>query len=35
MDYYVCKCCSVNDEFVLCEECSKWMDSVETTMGNI
>ena len=35
MDYYVCKCCSFTDEFVLCEECSKWLDSVETTMENI
>ena len=35
MDYYVCKCCPFNDEFELCAECSKWMDSVETTIENI
>ena len=29
MDYYLRKCGYVNDEFALCGECSKWMDSVE------
>ena len=32
MDYYACKCCSFNDEFELCAECSKWLDSVGTTI---
>ena len=29
---YDCKCYSCNDEFISCEECSKWVDNVETTI---
>ena len=30
--YYYCKCYSFNDELILCEECCKWVDDVETTI---
>jgi len=32
MEYYCCKCYWFNDEFVLCKECSKWTDNVQTTI---
>ena len=28
---YYCKCYCFNDELILCEECCKWADDVETT----
>ena len=31
--YYYCKFLYFNDELILCEECSKWFDDVETTIG--
>ena len=30
--YYYCKCYSFNDELILCKDCSKWVDSVGTTI---
>ena len=32
MEYYCCKCYSFNDEYILCKECSTWVDNVETTV---
>ena len=29
--YYCCKC-SFNDALILCKECNKWVDDVETTI---
>ena len=29
--YYCCKC-FFNDELILCKECNKWVDDVETTI---
>ena len=30
--YYYCACYYFNDELILCEECCKWVDDVETTI---
>jgi hypothetical protein len=32
MEYYYCKGYYFDDEFILCKECSKWLDDVETTI---
>ena len=31
--YYCCKCYCFNDKLILCEECSKWVDDVETCIA--
>ena len=32
MKYNCCTCYSFNDEYILCNECSKWVDNVEATI---
>ena len=32
MEYYHCRCFYLNDEFILCKECSELVDNVETTI---
>ena len=33
MEYFCCKCYYFNDEFIVCKECSTWIDNVETTIA--
>ena len=33
--YYCCKCYHFNGELILCDECNKWVDDVETTIEKL